>query len=160
MALDDFLILGKGMATHARVPVSVLADVFESLVAAIYLDGGDAAVRVFIDKHVNPEIDLIDTGDVEREPQVAVAASGPARTWADANVSTARRKRAGPQQVLQNLGPSRPAPLSASLGPKQKRSRAARRPQCPERNLRRDDSVSVGLTARPDRHASCGERCP
>src|SRR5258708_4109208 len=48
LGLEDFLILGKGMATHARVPPSVLADVFESLVAAIYLDGGDPAVRRFL----------------------------------------------------------------------------------------------------------------
>src|SRR5438128_11104248 len=38
--LGDFLFLGKGMHLHSVMPASLLADVFESLVAAIYLDGG------------------------------------------------------------------------------------------------------------------------
>src|SRR3981189_3362344 len=42
LGLQEFLILGKGMTTSPTVPPSLLADVFESLVAAIYLDGGDA----------------------------------------------------------------------------------------------------------------------
>ena len=64
LGLEDFLILGKGMATHARVPPSVLADVFESLVAAIYLDGGDAVVREFIGRLVGPEIELAVSGEM------------------------------------------------------------------------------------------------
>jgi ribonuclease-3 len=54
--LQEFLILGKGMASHPTVPPSLLADVFESLVAALYLDGGDAAARTFIHRHVEAEI--------------------------------------------------------------------------------------------------------
>lgn len=57
LGLEEFLILGKGMTTSPNVPPSVLADVFESLVAAIYLDGGDAAARDFITRHVMPEIE-------------------------------------------------------------------------------------------------------
>jgi ribonuclease-3 len=38
--LGDFLILGKGMHLQLAMPANLLADVFESLVAAIYLDGG------------------------------------------------------------------------------------------------------------------------
>src|SRR5580692_2277392 len=38
--LGDYLFLGKGMHLHTAVPPSLLADVYESLVAAIYLDGG------------------------------------------------------------------------------------------------------------------------
>jgi ribonuclease-3 len=65
LGLDEFLILGKGMITHPRVPPSLLADVFESLVAAIYLDGGDEAVRRFVHKFVGPEIELAVNGDLE-----------------------------------------------------------------------------------------------
>jgi ribonuclease-3 len=54
--LQEFLILGKGMASHPTVPPSLLADVFESLVAALYLDGGDAAARAFIRRHLEAEI--------------------------------------------------------------------------------------------------------
>jgi ribonuclease-3 len=64
MCLEDVLILGKGMTTNPKVPPSLLADVFESLVAAIYLDGGDLAVREFIQKHVGPEIELAASGEM------------------------------------------------------------------------------------------------
>lgn len=48
LGLEPFLILGKGMTTSPSVPPSVLADVFESLVAAIYLDGGRDAAADFV----------------------------------------------------------------------------------------------------------------
>ena len=63
LALDEFLIVGKGMLHSKKVPRSVLADMFESLLAAIYLDGGDEAARKFIHKVIQPEIDLAATGD-------------------------------------------------------------------------------------------------
>jgi ribonuclease III len=56
--LGEFLFLGKGMNLHAAVPASLLADVFESLVAAIYLDGGLEAGREFILRYMLPEIEL------------------------------------------------------------------------------------------------------
>src|SRR5205823_3849812 len=49
--------LGKGMSSSFKLPTSLLAGVFESLVAAIYLDGGMTAVRVFIERTVTEEID-------------------------------------------------------------------------------------------------------
>lgn len=58
LGLEEFLILGKGMATDPNVPTSLLADVFESLLAAIYLDGGDPAARDFVERYMGPEIDL------------------------------------------------------------------------------------------------------
>jgi len=57
LALDEHLILGKGMAADPQVPRSVLAAAFESLVAAIYLDGGMQAAKEFILEHVGPEIE-------------------------------------------------------------------------------------------------------
>lgn len=57
LGLEEFLILGKGMTTHPTVPPSLLADVFESLVAAISLDGGHEAARAFIERWIGPEID-------------------------------------------------------------------------------------------------------
>jgi ribonuclease-3 len=61
--LEECLILGKGMSTQTSVPPSLLADVFESLVAAIYLDGGDAAAREFILRHLGPEIEQVAGGE-------------------------------------------------------------------------------------------------
>ncbi len=63
LGLEEFLILGKGMTTHPTIPSSLLADVFESLVAAIYLDGGEAGARVFIERHLTPEIEAAAGGD-------------------------------------------------------------------------------------------------
>jgi len=63
LGLEEFLILGKGMTTHATLPLSLLADVFESLVAAIYLDGGAEAAERFIEEHMGPEIELVAGGD-------------------------------------------------------------------------------------------------
>ncbi len=57
LGLEEFLFLGKGMGPSDQTPDSVLADVFESLIGAIYLDGGMAAARRFIERHMGPEID-------------------------------------------------------------------------------------------------------
>jgi ribonuclease-3 len=57
LGLSDHLILGKGMAADPTVPRSVLAAAFESMVAAIYLDGGMPAAERFILEHVLPEIE-------------------------------------------------------------------------------------------------------
>ena len=58
----DYLFLGKGMHLHTAVPASLLADVYESLVAAIYLDGGLEAARTFILRHLGPEIEEVAEG--------------------------------------------------------------------------------------------------
>src|SRR6516165_6417567 len=50
--LGDFLFLGKGMHLHSPVPPGMLADVYESLVGAMYLDGGLEPVRNFILKYL------------------------------------------------------------------------------------------------------------
>src|SRR4051812_17978888 len=57
LGFDEFLILGKGMGSQDGTPSSVLADVFESLVGAIYLDGGMEAAKRFILRHIEAEID-------------------------------------------------------------------------------------------------------
>lgn len=65
LGLEEFLILGKGLSTQGPVPESVLADVFESLVAAIYLDGGLEAARQFIQTHLGAEIEAAAEGALE-----------------------------------------------------------------------------------------------
>ncbi len=64
LGMQEFLILGKGMTTHPTVPPSLLADVFESLIAAIYLDSGDTAVREFLERYIAPEIELAAGGEL------------------------------------------------------------------------------------------------
>jgi ribonuclease-3 len=57
LGLDAFLVLGKGMGAQDETPSSVLADVFESLIGALYLDGGMEAAKRFILAHIEAEID-------------------------------------------------------------------------------------------------------
>jgi ribonuclease-3 len=62
--LGDFMFLGKGMCcrhTHT-VPANLLADVYESVVGAIYLDGGLDTAREFILRQLGPEIEQVAEG--------------------------------------------------------------------------------------------------
>jgi len=63
LELPQYLMLGKGMAADPKLPRSVSAAVFESLVAAIHLDGGIEAARQFILKQVEPEIEQAVSGE-------------------------------------------------------------------------------------------------
>ncbi len=56
--LGDFLLLSHGEAhLHGNERPSILADAFEALIAAIYLDGGMKRAAEFIMEFVKPEID-------------------------------------------------------------------------------------------------------
>ncbi|VTS05229.1 ribonuclease III [Tuwongella immobilis] len=59
LGLGSFLIVGKGMQLRNDVPENMLADVFESLVAAIYLDAGLDVARTFLLQFIGPEIDRV-----------------------------------------------------------------------------------------------------
>ena len=63
LGLEEFLILGKGMTNHVTMPPSLLADVFESLVAAMYLDGGHEPAREFVTRWLAPEIESVVSGE-------------------------------------------------------------------------------------------------
>lgn len=54
--LAGMLNLGKGMAGRPGLPSSVAAAVLESIIAAIYLDGGLAPAKQFILDHMKPYI--------------------------------------------------------------------------------------------------------
>ncbi len=56
LGFQDFLTLGKGMITSDQTPSSILADVFESILGAIYLDGGMDAAKRFLVPQIEPEI--------------------------------------------------------------------------------------------------------
>ncbi len=57
--LGEFVFLGRGMSVDGVVPPSILADVFESLVAAVYLDGGLEPARTFVLRYLGPEIEEV-----------------------------------------------------------------------------------------------------
>jgi ribonuclease III len=61
LRLDECLIVGRGMLKSA-MPRSLLSDVFEAIVAAIYLDGGIEAASRFIMHQLEPEMRLAADG--------------------------------------------------------------------------------------------------
>jgi ribonuclease-3 len=63
LGLDEFMILGKGMTGDQPVPASLYADVFEALLAGLYLDGGMEVARKFIHNHLLAEIEATANGE-------------------------------------------------------------------------------------------------
>ena len=57
LRLGDFLRLGKGLSDFDKIPPSVQAAVFESIVAGLYLDGGMDVVKPFLIQLIEPEIE-------------------------------------------------------------------------------------------------------
>ena len=57
LGLQEFLVLGKGMQGSDGVPQSLAAAVLESIMAAVYLDGGYGAAERFIGPLVDPLIE-------------------------------------------------------------------------------------------------------
>lgn len=62
--LGDYLLLGKGEEmSGGRKRKSILADTFEAVIGAIYLDQGFEAVKAFIIKHLDKSIQEAASGD-------------------------------------------------------------------------------------------------
>jgi ribonuclease-3 len=57
--LIDLLIIGKGISSREQMPPSLAAAVYESIVAAIYLDGGFDVVKEYVLRTMNPKIESI-----------------------------------------------------------------------------------------------------
>ncbi|MDR2763321.1 MAG: ribonuclease III [Planctomycetaceae bacterium] len=57
IGLDKFLIVGRGLSRVSHLPNSIFANAMESLIAAIFLDGGLESAREFILKTFRHEID-------------------------------------------------------------------------------------------------------
>jgi len=57
--LTDLLITGKGISSREHMPSSLAAAVYESITAALYLDGGFEVVKAYVLRTMNPKIDEI-----------------------------------------------------------------------------------------------------
>ncbi len=57
IGLTDLIFVGKGMTARNERPSSLAAGAYESIIAAIYLDGGYDAARRFILSHMDDWID-------------------------------------------------------------------------------------------------------
>jgi len=57
--LTDLLIIGKGISSRNSMPSSLAAAVYESIVAAVYLDGGFEVVKQYVLRTMTPKIESI-----------------------------------------------------------------------------------------------------
>ena len=70
LGLGDFLLLGRGEeASGGRTRASSLADAFEALIGAIYLDSGLPEARAFVLRFCTQELDLITSEPDEINPK-------------------------------------------------------------------------------------------
>jgi ribonuclease-3 len=66
LKLGEFLVLGKGEEkTGGRRKQALLADAFEAVVAAIYLDGGLESAREFLLRIFKPDLDVVASGGLQ-----------------------------------------------------------------------------------------------
>jgi ribonuclease-3 len=54
--VSELLIIGKGISSREAMPSSLAAAVYESIVAAIYLDGGFDVVKEYVLRTMTPKI--------------------------------------------------------------------------------------------------------
>lgn len=59
LGLQEVLIIGKGISSREQMPLSLAANVYEAVVAALYMDAGFEAVREFIIRTMGPKIDEV-----------------------------------------------------------------------------------------------------
>ena len=57
--LTDLLIIGKGISSRSSMPSSLAAAVYESIVAAVYLDGGFEVVKQYVLRTMTPKLEEI-----------------------------------------------------------------------------------------------------
>ena len=94
LGLDDFLVVGKGIGNRGNVPQSLLANAFESLLGAIYLDGGMQSVKRFL------------VPFVERQVEHAVDGHGDANYKSELQQLSQKRYGVPPNyQLKDQLGP-------------------------------------------------------
>ena len=65
LGLDRYVILGQGEEmTGGRSRPSILCDIFEAVIGAVYIESGLEKVRWFVLEQLNPYLVLVSSGDV------------------------------------------------------------------------------------------------
>jgi ribonuclease III len=57
--LAELLIIGKGISSRSQMPSSLAAAVYESIVAAVYLDGGFEVAKQYVLRTMTPKLEEI-----------------------------------------------------------------------------------------------------
>lgn len=65
LKIDKCLVVGKGVGRKGVVPKSLLANAFESIVAAIYLDGGLESIKTFLMPIIKEQVAAAVDGGLE-----------------------------------------------------------------------------------------------
>ena len=66
LELERFAVMGKGMPAAAKLSDSVLANLFEAVVGALYIDAGFVRAREFVLQQLSPEIEAAADGSGEQ----------------------------------------------------------------------------------------------
>ena len=136
LGLADFLILGKGVGAYGELPSNILADVYEALVAAVFLDGGFDAAKAFVLPLVEAEVERSAADAVGNNAKSQAATGGAAGVRRHPALPDPGRAGAGPQQVLQDgRRVCRPA-VRPGLGQEQEGRRATGGRERPGRDRR------------------------
>lgn len=95
IAIGNYLMMGKGEeSSGGRVRASALADAFEALIGAMYLDGGLEPVRRFIVTEAQPDIENLRLEPMDVNPKGKL------------------------QEILQSIAPQSPKySITAQMGP-------------------------------------------
>ena len=68
IGLGEYLLLGKGeAASGGRERISIMADAFEALIGAIYLDSGFNSAKEFVLKHLAEDFEAIQRGEYTKD---------------------------------------------------------------------------------------------
>lgn len=68
LGVGDYLLLGKGESlSGGRTRASILADSFEAILGAIYLDNGIAVATNFVLSQLRTQLDLVERGQYVRD---------------------------------------------------------------------------------------------
>lgn len=70
LKIADYIYLSRGEETHGgRENLSILADTFEAIIGAIYLDGGQDAVDTFLSQTLTKSIDELSGKSQYKDPK-------------------------------------------------------------------------------------------
>ncbi len=138
--IGEYLLLGKGEeGSGGRMKSSLLANAFESVIAAMYLDGGFDRTAAFIGRLFEP---LIEEGEyLRRLPGLQDRRPGdqPDPLPGDAALYGDLRNRTGPRQALRDEPHDRRAGDCNGNGEGARKKRSSRQPRRPWRSSGRSN---------------------